>query len=442
MSPVATRMPSLPAPRRAEEFARLLESGAGSIDRPLLSMLTVARGLQSLPTDGAPSEEFRAALRKRLVAVAAVQAQAGPAPAASQARAWAGSWRGWQGQRKIAVLSGSLAALVAVAGVAVGASRSLPGDPLYGVKKGTEAAQLFVTSGDVDRGNRHLDYARTRLQEISDLLKPGSALGGGALGQPLAAAPAAGSLPGRLTEALKDMDSDTLDGSRDLTEAFRDQHDRGALLTLRSFATQQHHELAGLLPAFPAAAKPRAELSLGLLTAVHQRAQQLLDTGACTGACAQATPGHTGEDRLGVLPCDCAGPAPAQPGPTTPLTPAPSATSGDGSQPSGQGPVPAPSTTSSAPNPLSGSPGVQDPTGVGDAVDRLLGGGSPLPTPGTTIPGGLPGTGTGSILPSPSAGSSLPLPLPTTSPTSTQLPLPLPLPGLTDITSGTTSLLP
>jgi hypothetical protein len=91
---------------------------------------------------------------------------------------------------------------------------------------------------------------------------------------------------------------------------------------------------------------------------------------------------------------------------------------------------------------LSGSPGVQDPTGVGDAVDRLLGGGSPLPTPGTTIPGGLPGTGTGSVLPSPSAGSSLPLPLPTTSPTSTQLPLPLPLPGLTDITSGTSSLLP
>jgi len=242
MSPVATRMPSLPAPRRAEEFARLLESGAGSTDRPLSSMLTVARGLQSLPTDGAPSEEFRVTLRKRLVAVAAVQAQAEPAPATSRGRAWAGSWQGWQGQRKIAVVSGTLAALVAVAGVAVGASRSLPGDPLYGVKRGTEAAQLFVTNGDVDRGNRHLDYARTRLQEISDLLKPGSALGGGALGQPLAAAPAAGSLAGRLTDALKDMDSDTLDGSRDLTEAFRDQHDRGALLTLRSFATQQHHQ--------------------------------------------------------------------------------------------------------------------------------------------------------------------------------------------------------
>lgn len=439
MSPVATRMPSLPAPRRAEEFARLLESGAGSTDRPLSSMLTVARGLQSLPTDGAPSEEFRVTLRKRLVAVAAVQAQAQPAPATSRGRSWAGGRQGWQGQRKIAVVSGTLAALVAVAGVAVGASRSLPGDPLYGVKRGTEAAQLFVTSGNVDRGNRHLDYARTRLQEISDLLKPGSALGGGALGQPLAAAPAAGSLAGRLTDALKDMDSDTLDGSRDLTEAFRDQHDRGALLTLRSFATQQHHELAGLLPAFPAAAKPRAELSLGLLTAVHQRAQQLLDTGACTGACAQATPGHTGEDRLGVLPCNCTGPAPAQPGTTTPA-PTPSATPSSGSQPSGEGPVPAPSTTSSAPNPLSGSPDVQDPTGVGDAVDRLLGGGSPLPTPGTTLPGGLPGTGTGSLLPSPSAGSSLPLP--TTSPTSTQLPLPLPLPGLTDITSGTSSLLP
>lgn len=256
MSPAATRMPSLPAPRRAEEFARLLDSGAGTADPALAPMLTLARGLQSLPTDGAPREEFRAALRQRLVAVATVQAAAEPTTPVRRS-AWSGGWRGWQGQRKVAVASGTLAALVAVAGVAVGASRSLPGDPLYGVKRSTEAAQLFVTSGDVNRGEKHLEYARTRLQEISDMLRPGSALGGGALGQPLAAAPVAGSLTGRLTDALKDMDSDTLDGSRDLTRAFRDDRDRGALLTLRTFATQQHNELAGLLPSFPAAAQPR-----------------------------------------------------------------------------------------------------------------------------------------------------------------------------------------
>jgi len=329
MSPALTRMPSLPPPRRAKEFSRLLDAGLGTADATLAPMLTVAHGLQSLPANGAPSVEFRAALRKRLVAVAGVQAQAA-SPTETTPRPTAQSgWHGRRGQRRIAIASGTLAALVAVAGVAVGASRSLPGDPLYGVKRSTEAAQLLITTGDEDRGRKHLEFARTRLQEISDLLKPGSALGGDSLGQPLAAGPVTGSLIGPVTDALHDMDGDTVAGSRDLTRAFRDQHDRNALLTLRTFATDQRRQLAALLPAFPTATQPRAELSLTLLTAVHERAQELLDSGPCTGACAQATAGHTGEDRLGVLPADQSTFGQQQPGNAGP-SPTPTATPSSG----------------------------------------------------------------------------------------------------------------
>ena len=445
--------PSLPSRRRAEEFARALESGAVSTDPTLVPLTTVAHALQSLPTDGAPSEEFRAALRTRLVAVATVQAAAPPAPApgaVDRVREWS---QGWRGQRRFAVATGTIAAMIAVAGVGVGAARSLPGDPFYGIKRGTEAAQMWATTGTADRGRKHLSLARARLDEISRLVQEGTALGPAAPGQPLAAGVLPTSLSGELRDTLADMDDETRAGSRDLTRAYARSRDRGLLRTLQTFAVSQRQSLSSLLPAFPAGAVERAQQSLALLEQVEQRANDLLAVGVCSSTCTSPRIQPGSEDGLGVLPCECvvSPPGTSTTGPQQPTTePAPSSSSSSLPPPGSTGDV-VPLPTGSSGNGLGGNgPSIQDPTGVGGIVDKILGGSgsttTPTPTPSPTSGGGLlPGLDsgtTGGTLPLPSTtsdtSSTIPLPLPsTTSDTSSTIPLP----DVSSVVSGT-GLLP
>ena len=63
------------------------------------------------------------------------------------------------------VVAGTAALAVGVTGVAVGASRCLPGDPLYGLKRATEAVRTATTTTRVSAAERQLDLATTRLHE-------------------------------------------------------------------------------------------------------------------------------------------------------------------------------------------------------------------------------------------------------------------------------------
>jgi len=120
-----------------------------------------------------PRERFRAELRTRLMAVAAVQAAAA-APAAPSTTAAAVSWR--SAGRAGGVAAGATASVVAITGVAVAGSQSLPGDPFYGVKRQVEAFSLRTADGHVERGTRHLDHAATRLREVGGLVLGRAAL--------------------------------------------------------------------------------------------------------------------------------------------------------------------------------------------------------------------------------------------------------------------------
>jgi hypothetical protein len=44
-------------------------------------------------------------------------------------------------------------------------NESVPGDPLYSFKRSGEQAQLVLAGSDANRGQLHLDFARTRLVE-------------------------------------------------------------------------------------------------------------------------------------------------------------------------------------------------------------------------------------------------------------------------------------
>ena len=61
----------------------------------------------------------------------------------------------------------------AFSGVAAASSDALPGDSLYGLKRGMEDLKLGMADDDADRGEIYLDQASTRLKEARRLMERG-----------------------------------------------------------------------------------------------------------------------------------------------------------------------------------------------------------------------------------------------------------------------------
>jgi hypothetical protein len=200
---------SVSAHRRAHAFARLLDEsrfeeprlddGGAAADPPADSaeqaaLLSVAERLTALPRPELRAET-KAAQRDRLLAAmhaafapgGAAEAAPGPAPAALPGQRTGesrGAHRGLGGGalarlRPRSRLTKGLAAGGLTVGVAAGAlggvaaasTDALPGDTLYGLKRGMEDLRLDFTTGDTDRGRVFLDHAATRLNEARRLLE-------------------------------------------------------------------------------------------------------------------------------------------------------------------------------------------------------------------------------------------------------------------------------
>lgn len=298
---------------RADLFADLLDAQGRTDDPEVAPALALATALRAVPAAGGPRPEFRDALRQRLVAVASVQGVGATTQSpAVRMRELGGSWRF---QRRMAVLAGSAAAITAFAGVGLGASRSLPGDPLYGMKRASEDVQLAVTFGDEAKGKRHLEFARTRLSEVEALVGRSSALSDFMPG-------AAGAL-GPLTEeaktstilaTLRDMDSETRSGADTLVDVATRSGSLEPLRALDEFTQEQFADIRDVLPALPEAARPRARMSLSLLAAVAERTVDI----------ARGVPGAApGQDGQTPTPTATLTPTPGQGGSggsTTPTT--------------------------------------------------------------------------------------------------------------------------
>ena len=411
MNPLGTRA-------RSEELSRVLDGVfAGPVPAgPMASYAATAGRLRTagvaLAPATAPRPEFRAALRTRLVAVAAVQAHnasvAAPVVTAKpRALEAAVSWsQSRRTQRGMGVAAGAMASVVAVAGIAVAGSQSLPGDPFYGVKKGTESLELRAAGSDVDKGTKHLEFAAERLREVRGL-----ALGRDAALGPIAPGTAGalgGSISERVRETLAAMDAETRKGSALLTEAYRDSNDEAPLEILTSFADTQSDDLRELIPSLPTAARTRAEQSLALVSTVAVQTSQLLAVGVCTDSCSPTAPAPQ-------LPTG------NQPAPQ----PAPTATT---DAPCGCETVPTPSPTSApspepAPQPTESPEPQPDPTRSAAPSPSPSASSNPLPAPIPSLPVPVP---------------SLPVPIPTLSP------LPV-LPGATvpvPVVETTTPLVP
>ena len=169
LSPLRAPLGAITVRRPAAQLARRLDEQPGSV--PVVAAVEAAGG--QLASVVVPRERFRTDLRTRLLAVAALQAAAA-APAAPSTTAAAVSWR--SAGRAGGVAARAMASVVAITGVAVAGSQSLPGDPFYGVKRQVEAFSLRTADGHVERGTRHLDHAATRLREVGGLVLGRAAL--------------------------------------------------------------------------------------------------------------------------------------------------------------------------------------------------------------------------------------------------------------------------
>ncbi|WP_406439031.1 DUF5667 domain-containing protein [Streptomyces sp. NBC_00631] len=124
----------------------------------------------------------------------------------------------------------------AFGGVAAASSDALPGDSLYGLKRGIEDFKLnYLTDGDDQRGQTYLDQASTRLMEARRLMERGR---GGHLDHESI---------GEIRRTLSGMQQDVTEGHRLLHEAYeRDPNSLGPIQALSAFA-QSHRQAWGAL---------------------------------------------------------------------------------------------------------------------------------------------------------------------------------------------------
>ncbi|MCK8681140.1 MULTISPECIES: DUF5667 domain-containing protein [Streptomyces] len=255
------------AHRRANAFAQALEeqsaTPSGTPAEPTAEpsaesagqgrLLALASGLGELPKPEL-DPEVKVVQRAQLVAAMEAMfaeggASAGPTVPPQRARGGRGAHRA-TGLRRLrprsrwskGLAAGGLTVGVAAgafSGVAAASSDALPGDSLYGLKRGMEDLKLGMADGDADRGEIYLDQASTRLSEARRLLERDRA---GALDHE--------SL-GEIRRALSGMQHDAAEGHRLLRLAYERDGAIAPMATLSSFTRSHRDTWNGLRDRLP-----------------------------------------------------------------------------------------------------------------------------------------------------------------------------------------------
>ncbi|GHC03946.1 DUF5667 domain-containing protein [Streptomyces albogriseolus] len=256
------------AHRRANAFAQALEEqsdrgtaaertegpapAAAAAETEQAQLLTLASGLSALPRPEL-DPEVKVVQRAQLVAAFEAMLQEGTAAGEATDRAVPEQRsRRAKGAHRATPLgrlrprsrlakgltAGGLTVGVAagaLGGVAAASSDALPGDSLYGLKRGIEDVKLTFADGDDERGRVYLDHASTRLNEARRLMERDRA----------------GSLDheslSEIRRALSGMRHDASEGHRLLREAYeRNPDSLGPMQALSSFS-RAHRDTWGNL---------------------------------------------------------------------------------------------------------------------------------------------------------------------------------------------------
>ncbi|WP_030911310.1 DUF5667 domain-containing protein [Streptomyces sp. NRRL F-5126] len=254
------------AHRRANAFAQALEdrTGRGSTTPRAESadpaepagqgrLLGLANGLGAVPKP-ALDPEVKVVQRAQLVAAMQAMVQEGAAglgadPTVPEQRTPRGAHRAsplgrlrprsrWSKSLAAGGLTVGVAA-GAFSGVAAASSDALPGDSLYGLKRGMEDIRLDLADNDSARGGLYLDHASTRLSEARRLMERGR---GGSLDHESLA---------EIRRTLTGMKNDASEGHRLLHAAYEKNGSLAPMATLSSFAAAHRQAWEGLRGRLP-----------------------------------------------------------------------------------------------------------------------------------------------------------------------------------------------
>jgi hypothetical protein len=168
-------------------------------------------------------------------------------------------------------VAGVTAGALILSGVAAASTGAVPGDPLYGVKRSEERAQLAFAGSDASRGKLYLEFARSRLAEAARV--------------PVTA----------IAALLSDMDTETRQGVALLTAAAV-TGDHSTLAGVTAFLQTQITDLTTLTRRVPPPDRDAVVgLSRDLLDKIKLRVEEL--GSALAHGCAV-----TGTDDLGPIP--------------------------------------------------------------------------------------------------------------------------------------------
>jgi hypothetical protein len=255
------------AHRRASAFAQALEeqpdpgaaaeqsggpapAGANAEPTEQGRLVTLAHGLETLPRPQL-DPEVKVVQRAQLVAAFEAMLQEGTASGGAadssvpEQRRARGTHRAaplgrFRPRSRLAkgLTAGGLSVSVAAGafgGVAAASSDALPGDSLYGLKRGIEDFRLGLADGEDERGRAYLDLASTRLSEARRLMERdrGGPLDHESLGE--------------VRRALSGMRHDASEGHRLLSAAYAHDPDSLAPMQALSSFSQSHRETWGAL---------------------------------------------------------------------------------------------------------------------------------------------------------------------------------------------------
>ncbi|RNM16697.1 DUF5667 domain-containing protein [Nocardioides pocheonensis] len=248
------------ARRAAEDFARVVDGSQGDVaDR--YADLTATVDLLRRQDTPAARPDFVADLRAQLMAAAdtlLVPVDSVPAEVVPL--------RPRRSQRRLAAAAAAFVVVGGTAGVAAAAENSLPGDPLYALKRGIESAQVSLNTSDAAKGRDLIAQANTRLDEVDGLV-------------------GAGDSTSRISHTLTSFKRSESGGADLLFVAYQRGGNPDDLAALRNTLLAQRDRLQSLAGQAPPTTQPDFASAVALLGDLDQQARVLCSNcGPDTGA--------------------------------------------------------------------------------------------------------------------------------------------------------------